>query len=158
MTSKYRQDKRSLKEFKADIKASSQIEQELLGKWLKSQGMPVLFELTGCGPNGEYLSDKNVSTKADFRVPNVGLIEVKFSKKVLKNVFHLKSQQIESYITQECLLLMVNGACTKEPTYILLGPNHLYEITKIYPIINWQGFGGKPSYRCNIKDFEWRPL
>lgn len=154
----YRIDKRTLEEFKADIKESSKLEEKLLQRWLKTENLPIIYEFTGCGPDGEYLTEKDVTTRADFRVPNIGNVEVKFSKKELQTFFHLKVQQIDSYIKQKCLILMVNGANTQKATYTLLNNKYLKYIRNNCVIINWYGFGGKASYRCLIQDFTWRKL
>lgn len=159
---KYRFDNRTKEEFERDIKNGTAKETELLKLWLKkiykTTRIKLTYKYNGCGPDGEYLSSKKVNTNADFIVDSVGLIEVKFSKLLLTNFFHLKVQQINSYIKQNAYVLMINGAETKTPSYILLSPNRLANIVAKCKVVAWAGFGGKKSYRIPINMFRWKDL
>jgi len=159
----YRFDKRSKEEFAADIKASTQAEAVLLNLWLnyteRITGTRPGFRYTGCGPDdGEFLENSKVTTHADYEVEGVGLIEVKFSKKLLPKVFHLKVRQVESYIRQGATILMVNGSDTDSPQFALISAEALRDIAENCEDIPWQGFGGKRSYKVPVTRCIWRPL
>jgi hypothetical protein len=159
----YRFDKRSKEQFAADIKSSTQTEAVLLNLWLnwieRNTGNKPQFRYTGCGADdGEFLEDSKVTTHADYEVEGVGLLEVKFSKKLLPKVFHLKVRQVESYIRQGATILMVNGSESDSPQFTLIDAAALQAITDDCDDIPWQGFGGKRSYRVPVTRCVWRPL
>jgi hypothetical protein len=161
--SKYRFDRRSKEEFAADIKSSTQTEAVLLNLWLnyveRNTGERPKFRYTGCGPDdGEFLEDNKVTTHADYEVESVGLVEVKFSKKLLPKFFHLKVRQVESYIKQGATILMVNGSESDSPQFTLIGAADLLDIAKNCKDIPWQGFGGKRSYKVPVTRCIWRSL
>jgi len=156
----YRKDKRSLKEFKADIKSAKHIELDCLMRWLKIQDKPLSYQANAPGEDGEYLEDKEVTTDADYSVESYGLMEVKFSKPMINKHFHLKVAQVQSYLKQGATILMVNGYETERPEWTLIYPDKLEILTKHpdCPIIPYFGFGGKPSYKIPVGLFYWREL
>lgn len=159
----YRFDNRSKKQFADDIKNSTRKEKELLNCWLdyleKRNNKRPGFKYAGCGSDkGEYLDIKNVSTDADYEVDGYGLIEVKFSKKKLNKVFHLKINQVKSYINQGATILMVDGADTKSPYFTLIDADTLKIIQDDCKIKAWAGFGYKQSYVVPLNMFVWRKL
>lgn len=160
----YRKDKRSLKEFKADIKSAKQIEFDILVRWLdyihKTKGIVLSYAANAPGDDGEYLEDSEVTTDADYTVESYGLIEVKFSKPKMKKHFHLKVDQVASYIKQKATLLLIDGYETECPEWTLIYPDKLELITK-HPsckIVPWVGFGMKEAYRIPLDMFYWREL
>jgi hypothetical protein len=162
MSRNYRFDERSKEEFQRDIKAHTMTERALFLLWLdlieKETGKRPSFKDTGCGQSGDFLEDKEVSTDPDFEVEGYGEIEVKFAKPMLTKTFHLKVNQIKSYIKREATILMVNGADEDVPEFTLLKPNTLKKIRDNCKVVNWIGFGWKPAYRIPVKDYIWRPL
>lgn len=159
----YRFDKRSKEEFAADIKASTKTEAVLLNLWLdyveKNTGNRLKFRHTGCGSKkGEFLEDSKVTTHADYEVEGVGLLEIKFSKKLLPKVFHLKVRQVESYLRQGATILMVNGSESDIPLFTLIDTAALQAITEDCEVRPWAGFGNKRSYKIPMSRCVWRPL
>ena len=163
-SSNYRFDKRTKQEFQKDIKDRTLEERRLFFVWLDlleadSNERPD-YDDTGCGKDGEFLENANVTTNADYYVEGYGPIEVKFAMPVLTRYFHLKARQVKSYIEQSATVLMVNGASEDVPTFTMIDPNALQSIVddEDVPVIPWQGFGNKPSYRIPIARFIWRPM
>ncbi len=158
MSLNYRKDFRSVKKFKNDIKTGVAIEQEILKRWMKTENLNNVAIKTGSGDAGELLHDSEVDTKADYFIQQFGHIEIKFSLPKLEDFFHLKLNQVSSYLRQNCKILMVNGYKTDETKYTVIMPERVRELIKTAPIINWAGFGHKPCYRFYVKDFEWKVL
>lgn len=158
MSDSYRFDNRSKEEFKEQIKKTTEQERTLLELWIKKQKKKVKYRDLGCGQHGELLKSHEVSTDADFEVDGFGPFEVKFARKTLAKFFHLKKNQVKSYIRQKAYILMVNGAEENAPSYALLDPDFIKMIPEIYETVSWQGFGNKPSYRIPLEDLEWLSL
>jgi len=162
MGGNYRFDERSEKQFKRDIKDHTMAERALFLLWLdlieRETGTRPDFEDTGCGKNGEFLEDKQVSTEPDFTVDGYGQVEVKFAKPLLTRTFHLKVNQVKQYHKKGATILMVNGSDEEVPEFTMLKPEALDRIMKEYKVVPWKGFGFKPAYRIPVKDFIWRPL
>lgn len=158
----YRFDDRSEEQFKKEIKERTFEERALFLRWLdlveKETGKRPSYIDTGCGKTGDFLEDEEVSTDPDFKVEGYGHVEVKFSKPMLRRVFHLKESQVKSYLKKKATILMVNGAGEDVPEFTILKPKTLKEIANICEIVFWKGFGGKPSYRIPVNKFVWRPL
>lgn len=158
----YRFDGRSEEEFKKDIHSRTMEERSLFLLWLdlieRDTKVRPKFKDTGCGKNGEFLEDSDVSTAPDFEVEGFGHVEVKFSKPKLTRYFHLKTSQVKQYLKREVTILMVNGTDELIPQFTMLKPEALKRITDECEIVNWQGFGHKPAYRVPVKQFLWRPL
>ena len=158
----FRFDQRDKKTFKKDIKDATQIEWEIIKLWLNNikrhTGKEPICYSTGCGPTGDFLDLEDVTAEADYYVEGYGPVEVKFSKKELKKYFHLKVDQVHSYIEQGANVLMVNGWQTDDKKYILIPHYLLKTMIDRCDIVSWSGFGFKPSYRFSITDFVWRYL
>jgi hypothetical protein len=158
----YRFDQRSEEEFKKDIKERTEIERSLFLRWLdcveQETGNKLSYKDTGCGKNGDYLKDNEVSTEADFDVEGFGKLEVKFSKPLLTKQFHLKVRQVKSYAEQGASILMVNGADEDVPQFTILTADTLKEIIGDCKVVKWPGFGWKPAYRISVDRFIWRSL
>ena len=156
----YRFDRRTQKQFEKDIKEGHKIERMLLDRWLdcveKTKGKRPMVEFTGCGEDGEYLERNQVNDNADFYVDGYGLVEIKFSKPLLTENFHLKISQVESYIRQDANILMVIGTETDTPKYVLITTDNLVFIKGSCKIVRFYGFGGKESYRIGVSQFAWR--
>lgn len=158
----YRFDDRSEAEFKKDIKQHTMTERALFLLWLdlveKDTGKRPTYEDSGCGKDGKFLEDKEVSTDPDFEVEGYGFVEVKFAKQILTRDFHLKVNQVLSYCKKQTTILMVNGADEEVPTFTMLKPDVLKQISEDCKSIPWRGFGGKLSYKISVKRFIWRPI
>jgi hypothetical protein len=158
----YRHDDRSPEQFAKDIKAHTMEERALFLLWLdlveKETGKRPTYKDTGCGKTGDVLDDKDVSTDPDFEVEGYGLVEIKFSKPLLNKFFHLKTSQVKQYCQKNAMILFVHGTETKSPVFTMLKQDALKSIMKECKIVNWLGFGYKPSYRVPIGKFIWRPL
>lgn len=159
---KYRRDNRSPEDFKKDIKNSTEIEHQILELWLstieKETGIRHTYQHNGCGDDGELLNDNQVNTKADYLVEEYGLIEVKFALPFLLENFHLKQNQVKSYIKQNASVIMVNGWQEGPKEFMLITPHNLEYIQNNMPIVKWFGFGGKKSFRIPINLFTWSKL
>lgn len=157
----YRQDDRTPEQFAKDIKSRTMEERALFLMWLdlteKETGRRPVYKDNGCGKTGDVLEDKDVSTAPDFEVEGYGMVEIKFSKPMLKKFFHLKVSQVKQYLKQDATVLMVQGADTK-PVFTMLKPEALKDIIKECKEVPWIGFGYKMSYRIPIDKFIWRSL
>ncbi len=154
----YRQDGRSKDEFREQIQKRITRENELFLKWIESHENPPKYVYNGCGLNGEYLEDDQVTSDADYIVDGYGPFETKYSGPLIKTCFHLKVSNINSYIKQKATILMINGADTSNPVWTIISPNVLKKITEEETIISFPGFGGKNAYKIPISKFTWRPL
>lgn len=159
----YRYDQRSKKEFERDIKEHTSTERALFMRWLdylqKSTGERPAFKDCGCGSDGEYLEDQDVNTNPDFAVDGYGFVEVKFSKPMLKTVFHLKKNQVDKYIKKNATVLMFNGTNDDDgPQFTMLKTEALQDVVDGCKVVNWKGFGYKPAYRVPVSKFIWRKL
>ena len=158
----YRFDDRSKEQFEKEIKERTIEERSLFLLWLdlieRETGRRPSYSDTGCGRTGDFLEDGEVSTDPDFNVDGYGHIEVKFSKPLLKKVFHLKASQVKSYLKQKATILMVNGAELDAPEFTMLKPRALKNIIETCEVIPWKGFGNKLSYRIPVNKFIWRSL
>jgi hypothetical protein len=158
----YRFDQRSQEEFERDIKDRTHTERALFLMWLdlveKNTGKRPSYKDTGCGKTGDFLTDKEVSTQADFDVENFGKIEVKFAKPLLDKFFHLKVRQVKAYAKQGASILMVNGADQDVPQFTVLSPQTLQSIINDCRIVKWAGFGYKTAYKIPVDRFVWRSL
>lgn len=160
----YRFDQRTEEEFKKDIKDRTLEERRLFFVWLDlleaEQGERPDYDDTGCGKDGEFLEDANVTTNADYYVEGYGPIEVKFAIPMLTKNFHLKERQVKSYIEQSATVLMVNGAGEDVPSFTMISPDALQALVQDddIEVVKWVGFGFKQSYRIPISRFVWRPM
>lgn len=162
MNSNYRFDQRSEEEFLKDIKNRTLEERKLFFLWLdlvqKETGTRPIFKDTGCGKDGDYLEDDQVSTDPDFEVEGYGKLEVKFSKPICETFFHLKEGQVKSYYKSGAIILMINGARSEIPTFTMLKSETLKDIIDTCKLVPFAGFGYKMSYKIPISKFVWRPL
>lgn len=156
MGDNYRFDRRSKEEFKRDIKEGNMLEKQLLERWLRRVGNPKYRE-TGCGNDGEFLEASQVSLAADFWVEGYGSVEVKFAKP-LASTFHLKVDQIASYLRNNASVLMVIGVNTITPKYYLMSQDDLLYITENAPCVTCEQFGGKQAYRVPAEWLSWKML
>jgi len=158
----YRLDGRSEEEFRKQIKDRTQQERTLFIWWLdlleRTTGTRPTFEDTGCGKDGEYLPDSEVTMAPDFTVEGYGKVEVKFAKPMIARTFHLKVGQVKSYHKVGASILMVNGADSEIPKFTMLDTAALKQIIDFCEVCRWQGFGGKPAYRIPVELFIWRDL
>lgn len=158
----YRFDSRSEDQFKKDIKSSTMTERALFLLWLdlieRETGTRPDYVDTGCGKNGEFLEDSAVSADPDFSVSGYGNVEVKFSKPMIKDDFHLKVSQVKKYQEKKTTILMVNGIDHDVPQFTMIKPEALANVTAFCEKVPWRGFGGKMAYKIPVGMFIWRPL
>ncbi len=160
----YRMDHRSKDEFKKDIKMAHAIELDILNRWLnlikKETGIRPKYQDNAPRNDGEYLADRQVTTDADYIVEGYGLLEIKFSKPLLKDFFHLKQNQVLSYLRQQCILLMVSGINTENPVWTLIYPVDLIRLISLGECheVKWFSAGFKEAYKIPVNEFEWRSL
>jgi hypothetical protein len=159
-SNEYRLDNRSQRKFNKDILEATNHEKQLVSIWVKilskERGKKINFRDNGCGNDGKPLGINEVSTDADFIVDEVGLVEVKFSKSLCKDFFHLKVNQVTSYLKQNATVLMVNGSNTENPTFIIINSDGLSRIKNSCKVVNFAGFGFKSSYKIPINDYIWK--
>lgn len=156
----YRFDRRNKEQFQEDIKLCTNIEFKILNQYLdliefQTQRRPKAHNHSP-GRSGDYLENNEVSSKADYSIDGQNF-EIKFSKQKLKKYFHLKASQIKAYLKQDANILMVDGALTENPQYVLLDKDALQAIQEL-PIVKFGGMGGKDSYRIPLSLFVWKPL
>lgn len=158
----YRFDKRSKDKFKQDIKSATKTEEEILKLWLdllQKDGLTrPTYKNLAHGRDGEFLSNEEVDSTADFEVEGHGRIEIKFCNPFLKTRFHLKVGQLKSYIKQGCKILIVNGWETDKPVFTIISTAMMEKIVAFCEVVKWVGFGDKPAYRIPTEMFVWRPL
>lgn len=158
MSLAYRMDNRTPEQFKKDILEGHKIERQIIDAYVKQIeeeiGVILNVEDNGCDNSGKFL--KRATSDADFLV-NGTLVEVKFNKKMLKK-FHLKQNQLHSYIKQGANILWVNGWETEQPVYTVLKKHDLLFIRDgMEPISVWV-WGGKLGYKLSADEFSWKPL
>lgn len=137
--SKYRQDKRSLDQFKKDIKSSHVTERRLMQayvNWLNSRQdkQPYDWKDNGVDNSGEYIEDpKKVKSTADFVLIREGqkprTIEIKNSKKNNKD-FHLKQNHINRALKEDICFINFMGTETDTPSFCILTPQMMAEAIK----------------------------
>jgi hypothetical protein len=158
----YRFDSRSREEFERDIKERTLEERRLFLLWLdlleRENGTKPSYTDTGCGKDGDFLEDTNVTTEPDFNVEGYGKIEVKFAKPLIDKFFHLKVSHVKACKECGASILMINGAREEQPVYTMIRPEFLEKIMDTCPIVPFQGMGHKPCYKIHVNNFVWRPL
>jgi hypothetical protein len=156
-----RQDGRSLKQFKQDIKNST-IDQELiLYAWLKTTGQTELKVWdNGSDNSGAYIANsRDVSLDPDYEVEKHGLIEVQYAKPMCPEFFHLKEKKLERCIQGRAKILMVNGWKEDIPQYILITVPQAKVIAARCKIVPWAGGGFKNAHKVPITLFNnWKDL
>lgn len=143
----YRKDFRTNEKFKLDIDKFSKLEERLIKLFADKVGKTCYKH----GFKEGELEDDEVNTDADFWIDGIGLVEVKTCKG-FPEFFHLKVNQVQSYIKQKAKILMVLSP--DKPVYSLISPSEIekYEQVTFYP------FGNKLSYKISRKDFQWISL
>jgi hypothetical protein len=153
-------DYRTKDEFEKDIKVGTKIEREIIDMfailWEDKVGyLPTVID-NGCGNDGEYLEDGNVSTDADF-IFDGKPFEVKFIRPNVDH-YHMKHSQVKSYVRQGAYLLQVMGWNTPNPTFTVFSPTQLKAILKEKSQLYVNQFGGKLGYRIYKEEMNWQPL
>lgn len=135
---------------------------EIYVDWLNDHGGKTYqFVDHGCGPDGTFLEDKRVNTKADFLLitddQEPRKIEIKFSRK-LSSQFHLKTSQMRSYIKNDVCVVVFSGISNKTGVarFCILTPSILQqELDKGKEILFWN----KPCINWNSKNIpEWHHI
>ncbi len=162
----YRQDNRSKKEFKLDIKTQHKIEsdiairlcvfnQQKTGKW------PTITPL-GTDYTGEIVNDKQVSTDADYKI-NKTNVEITKSNTICNRFFHEKVGKVARCINGDFHMVFVNGfTVSQEPNFVIISPKLMKELTDKsiakYGVVRMparnKGILQKPAYRYDISLFE----
>jgi hypothetical protein len=156
--SAYRKDNRSENQFFNDIKIGNQTEKLIISQYAdlfkKKNGSELIIIDTGCGNEGEPLSEDQISTKADYFV-NGRNLEVKFNNQLCRK-FHFKASHLSSYIKQKANVLWVNGFLTDQPLYTIMKQNDLHWIRRSLPTVAFEGWGGKEAYQLEANLFHWK--
>lgn len=156
----YRMDNRTVEQFAKAIEQGSQIERDIIERYVqqlkRNWGIELTVEDNGCDNSGKLLNYQQVNTKADFLI-NGEPVEVKFNNSNMIK-FRFKAEQLESYLKQGATVLWVNGYHTKKPTYTLLEPDNLEWIKRECSLIPFIPWGGKFCYELCSEDFEWAEL
>jgi hypothetical protein len=160
MSLAYRMDFRTKEQFEKDIKDCHRIEREIINIYIRQieeeKGIKITVTDNGCDNSGKLIKNRRVTADADFLINGIP-VEVKFNKKMLK-YFHLKQNQLNSYIKQGANILWVNGWETDNPVYTIMHKNDLLDIKEnLNPISIWV-FGGKQGYRLLAKNYRWNTL
>ncbi len=160
--SSYRKDTRSDATFKKDIEESSLLENLLIRIYVadlcRQKKANYTIVATGCGPDGQLLSDKEVTTRCDFTLvtPSGQLrkIDIKYSRPNVSR-FHLKESHLRSYIKQDTAIVMFMGIETENVTYTVIRPKEQEQLLKTGQKVSlW----GKDQIRCLVSDFTWRSV
>lgn len=166
MTS-YRIDNRTIDDFKESIKLASIKEAEIairigIDKYERTKKWPYIIS-TGCGPDGEYLQNKQVNTYPDFVIDGVPT-EITRSGPSCRYCFHEKVSKVVGCIKNKHNLVFVNGINDPEPLYINLSAIELEVFTnkaldfgeKAYKFMG----SFKPVYKYKIDWFGnmWKSL
>lgn len=162
----YRFDVRDKKTFQKDIKKWHRIENHIAAVFEKrltdSFGVPFSVEPNGCGMDGEYLEDNEVTTEPDFIIAADGVkkripLEIKASDGHLK-VFHIKVDQVRSYLDYDAnmIMLMVRGTETDQPVFTIMRPSMF--VAHSFPVVRFATWGNKKCYRLYATQFHWEPL
>jgi len=153
----YREDRRSRKQFKQDIKEGTKTESEIIHMYVEyfeeQYGLLVNVTDNGCDNSGKYIPADQVKATADYLL-NGRPVEVKFNKEKLP-YFHFKKQQLKTYLDQGAVVLWVNGWDTKRPRFTIFKRRHLLNIQKQAEIVSLKTWGGKKCYRLYADDYNW---
>lgn len=157
---RYRMDNRTVDEFQRDIERGTAAERDIVDRYVryyeKHFGTRLEIVDNGCDNSGQFLTRGAVSMNADFIIGGKP-VEVKFNKQTLTK-FHFKAAQLEAYAKQGASVLWVNGYETRNPVFMVLKSQDLFDIKerlKPVPQIAW---GGKLSYVLFAKDYHWTRL
>ena len=144
MDTDYRMDWRTKERFITDIRKFTKRENELFELYCKYMGIKERFRPTGCDNTGRYLPLTEVTTRADFDV-----IEIKIIQKEAEYV-HFKCNQVQSYIQQNAKILFFIDT----PPIIRYAWIEPLELTK-YPIVK---FWLKDCYEVPLKDLKFSTI
>jgi len=162
----YRKDNRTTEQFAADIKECTSIESFLMKlyvKWLNENkvrnNIPYTHIDNGINNTGDLIrEDNDVDTRADFVLKREGrpdrLIDIKFCRKDY-NRFHLKINQIKSYIKNDVCIINFMGIMSPNRRFCIIPPMALQEHLNKKEIILFEPWGYKEVLRFLENEFEW---
>lgn len=155
-----RQDDRSLKQFKSDIKKGTENQRLILDAWLKTTNQSDLkWWDNGIDNDGAYIkNDRDVTLEADYYIERIGLVEVQYAKPLCPNFFHIKENKLKKCIQGQVKILMVNGWKDDVPQFIMINVCQAKVIAARCEIVNWHGAGFKAAYRVPVDLFQWGDL
>jgi hypothetical protein len=149
---RYRQDWRTTEQFQSDIKDSTKLERKLMAAyvtWLNSRirdENKYSFDDYSAGNDGEFIEDGKVTCDADFLLRRSGRpaykIDIKFCKPN-KDCFHLKVNQLESYIQNNVAIVNFMGVNTDNPRFCILKPDELAEWLATGEQVKYRNWGNK---------------
>lgn len=124
----YRQDNRTIDDFKKSIKIASVKEAEIAVRiaicgYEKIRKWPHILS-TGCGADGELLSSNMVDSYPDFVIDGVPT-EITRSGPYCRYSFHEKVSKVKGCIKNDYNLVFVNGINEPDPKYINLSSTEL---------------------------------
>lgn len=160
--SSYRKDGRTTAQFAKAIEEGSIFENVLVRVYAQKlsniTGDTYSVISTGCGPDGQLLSEKAVSTRCDFTLVNqkgqLFKIDIKYSKPDLPT-FHLKEAHLNSYIKQDTSIIMFMGINSDQIRYTTITPKEQEILLKNGKRVRlW----GKEQIRCKTADFSWQSV
>lgn len=153
----YRKDWRDDEQYAKDIKDGHIAERKIIHKYAehlrKKYDIEVTIEDNGVDNSGEVIDESKVTSKADY-ILNGKLIEVKFINNK-STEFRFKKDQVKSYINQNATVLLVNGWQTDSPTFTIVKPDRLEEITKTHRAKPFKTWGYKLCYFLRSYSFKW---
>lgn len=153
----YRKDWRTDEEYANDILKGHIAEKQIIEKYANHLRLKYDIEVTiednGVDNSGQVIDESKVTTKADYML-NGTLIEVKFINNDATE-FRFKKDQIKSYIKQGATILLVNGWQTDNPTFAVIKPDRLKEITKTHRAKPFKTWGYKMCYFLKSYSFKW---
>ena len=124
----YRKDNRTLQEFKEDIKKYSEEQERGLHLVFKALNIDLGDEDytdNGVDNSGEYIEDdEEIHCDADFCLNKK--IEVKLCNPNI-NRFHIKVNQVKTYIKENAVILFIMGYDTDNPHFTFLNPKDVLD-------------------------------
>jgi len=155
-----RQDKRSLQQFKKDIKEGTENQRLILDAWLKTTNQSDLkWWDNGVDNDGAYIkNDRDVTLEADYCIERIGLVEVQYAKPLCPKFFHIKENKLKKCIQGQVKILMVNGWREEVPQFIMINVPQAKVIAARCEVVKWASSGFKAAYRVPIDLFQWGDL
>jgi hypothetical protein len=163
----YRRDGRSVERFAQDLKDCHRVENQLMTLyvgWLNSRirnDDKYSFEDNGVDNSGKLLTDKQVTSAADFLLIRAGHsakhIDIKFCREERKT-FHLKVSQLNQYVKNNVAIINYMGSDGENRRFCIIKPDEIKWLLKYGEKVKFAVWGYKECIRCYVNDFEWHKV
>ena len=156
----YRMDSRTEEAFIRDIAVGTVAERDIILRYAhyvkRIYDIDIVVTDNGCDNSGQFLTESQVTTKADFLI-NGKPAEVKFNNAILSK-FRAKASQVGSYYKQGASIIWVNGYLSKCPKFTLITVEKLLQIMNTLTQEPFEVWGGKMCYVLDSNDYDWFDL